>query len=258
MERKDSRMIAMKKLVGLSVLTLFLTTVSGCRFGNYADVAQPIPDPNAAAGTIKTFELFFTQPTALQVAVFYNDTTPTGENDTVPLSAIPADTLSTFSDPLYYAIPVDPSASSMFIGVNGTSFVNTTVDASGNITSPAPDDAQPLRTDPNCLIEVQDDETGVLDRSTPGTYQFSGGPAAVSGHLKMSYTRYNVLFPQTAGACDTDLNYLAQCYLVGTGCSADDLDQAQQLFDLYVKQAGILDLSNVTKIKALAYSIQLE
>jgi hypothetical protein len=251
-------MIETKKIAALFALSISLTAASGCRFGNYADTPQPIADPSGLNGTISKTELFFTQPTTFETAVFYTDTTPTGDNSQTPLSAIPATTLAIFSNPVYYATMANPANSPAFIGIDGTSFVNTTVDANNNISDEADGDVTPLLTNQNCLVQFQQTQAGSLNTSDPGTFQFSDGTAQVSGHLILDYTSVLVIQAQVTGACDADLTYLAQCYQVGTGCSTAELTEAQSLFDLYVKQAGILNLNNVTKIKALAYTVHFE
>jgi hypothetical protein len=237
----------------LAVIITISPFLGSCRFGNHSEQAKPLNQSN-----YKSVEMFFTEPKTLQTRVYLNSLSgPSSQVNTVaaPLSAIPSSILNTFTDPHYFATMKDPTKSPLFIGINQNSYIDTTMDADGNIGSEYLSGVVQFWRNPDCLTQVQILQEGTFDRSHPGSVVFSdGSQATVSGRLNLDFSYSRII----AGDCSADLTELANCYINGSGCSTDQLNAAHNLFDLYVKQSGAMKIEDAVKLKALEYVVHFE
>jgi hypothetical protein len=232
---------------------VFLLGLSGCRFGNYSEDPKRIVDPNASTG-FKSVELFFAHAKQLETAAVYNDGTATSWDSNVSLASVPTSILDTFSDPVYFATPADASQVPMFVGKNQKNYIDTELDANGDIKSDSASDIVQLWRNPACQTQVQISQVGTFDRTQAGSTVLDGVTQPVSGKLKMELTYIRVI----DGDCVADLREMAQCYLDSSTCSTDDWRAATNFFDLYVRQSGALKIEDAIRIKGLAYVVHFE
>ena len=238
-----------KKLFHIFALGVLLTLMTGCRFGNYAEA----PKPNFKE-TYKSIDLYFTQPKKLTTTVVFNDNT-SHVNATAPLVSIPTSVRNTFTNPTYFAIPIDPKSLPMFVGLNQTSYVSTQIDANGKVADDFLSTATTLWTNPNCKTQIELIQNGAFDLTRPGTVTYSDGSVSpVKGHLSLTFSYLRVI----SGDCQADLQELVNCYSSGTGCTNDQLNAASNLFDLYIRQTGVLSIADAIRVKGLAYEVQFE
>ncbi len=249
----------MNKTVFYSLFTLVLIStsfLSGCRFGNYADQAKPLKSQSSY-----NVEFFFTSPKQFETRVYLNalsgPNAVINTNNKASLSSIPSTILNVFSDPVYLAVPKDPSLSPVFRDYTDTYGFDTTLDSNGNIARDYIPTEGPfvLWSNPNCLTQYEITHEGTLDRTKPGSITYSDGTKApVAGSMALTYTFSRII----DGDCSEDLTRLASCYNDGTGCTANELSSARSLFDLYIKQTGVLKIEDAAKIKALEYIVHYE
>lgn len=239
--------------------------LSGCRFGNHSESAKPIVNPSI----YQSIEFFFTKPKSFQTKVILNSIggpdMVVHSNTNAPLSYIPASVLNVMTDPVYFATYKDPSRYPIFRDYRDSVSLPTLLDAEGNISFQYPNEnteptTRVLLSNPNCLTQWEVLESGGFDRSKPGQIQYEDGTLApVAGNVSLTYTFSQVIVSVDGdNNCDADLTYLANCYKDGAGCSADDLYDARSLFDLYVKQTGVLNIDDAAKLKAMEYIIHYE
>lgn len=243
-------------------VAILLIGVSGCRFGNYADEAKPIKNPDY----YKSIELFFTTPKTFQTKVVLNSLggpdSVINTNSAAPMTAIPTQILNTFSDPVYFAVPNDTRKLPLFRDISDSTGMETILDADGKIALDYIPSSGPfiLWDNPNCITNYQILHEGEFNRTQPGSVIYpDGSTVPVAGSLKFSYT-FSRVIESVNGVdnCAADLNRLAFCYQDGTGCSASELSGARTLFDLYVRQTGVLRIEDASKLKALEYRVDFE
>lgn len=230
-------------------LLLCLLALSSCRFGNYSED----PKPTTQSG-YQSVTLYFAQASKLTTTVVLDDDTAQ-ENDHAPLSAIPVSIRNTFTNPVYFAIPKDPVALPLFIGLNQSSYIETQIDDKGLIADSFATKPATLWNNPGCQTQIQIEQDGGFDFTRPGTVTFGDGTVSpVSGRLQMTLSYLRVI----AGDCQADLQELANCYNNGAGCDNDQLNAASNLFDLHVRQTGVLNISDLTRVRGLAYKVYFE
>jgi hypothetical protein len=244
------------RLVSITLVAFTLATAPGCRFGNYSEPPKNVKN-------FSSIELFRTQPKKFETFAIYQDNTQS-QNSTTPLSAIPASILDNFTDPLYIAEPVATPGVKLFIGLSQTACmadpanstcIGTVVDKDGYITVSTSSDYTQFGSNPACTMNLQMQQLGYLDRTSPGTLTYSDGTTGtIGGDLLLEFR----LIRNFKGDCSGILQTLADCYTSGNGCSTDELYWANQLFDLYVRQSGTLKIEDVTKIKTLAYIVHFD
>jgi hypothetical protein len=243
-------------------ITALLLSLTGCRFGNHSESAVPLKSPEQ----YRSIELFFTAPKTFTTRVYLNSLggpdMVVQSNSAAPLSSIPSSILNVLSNPVYLAIPVNPNVYPIFRDNQDTTSLATDIDAQGNIAFDYLPSNGPfaLWSNPNCLTNFEIIQNGTLDRTRPGTIQYTDGTTApVAGELNYNYTFSRIIESVNGtGNCDDDLNRLAFCYHNGTGCTADELAAGRSLFDLYVRQTGVLNIQDASKIKALEYIVHYE
>lgn len=243
-------------------ITLLSLSLSSCRFGNHSESAVPLKSPDL----YRSIELFFTSPKTFTTRVYLNSLggpdMVVQSNSAAPLSSIPSSILNVLTNPVYLAIPVNPNAYPIFRDHQDTTSLATDIDAQGNIAFDYLPPSGPfiLWSNPNCLTNFEIIQNGTLDRSRPGTIQYTdGSTASVAGELNYTYTFSRIIESVNGtGNCDDDLNRLAFCYRNGAGCNADELGAGRALFDLYVRQTGVLNIQDASKIKALEYIVHYE
>lgn len=229
---------------------LLLSTLSGCRFGNYSE--QPTVVPNASGG-FASIELFSAHTSRLETIALYSDNTRS-YRDNVALASVPTSILDTFSDPVYFTTPSDVNDSPMFIGKNQKNYINTTLNSAGAIADQSASEIVTLWNNPACQTQIQIEQAGSLDRSHPGSTVLDGKTQPIAGKLKLELTYMRVL----AGDCVSDLQDMAQCYQDSSTCTTDEWRAATNFFDLYVRQSGVLRIEDAIRIKALAYIVTFE
>lgn len=239
-------MINQRKLAtGLCMILL-----SGCRFGNYAEA----PKPNAKEG-YQSIELYFTQADQLITRAILDDAGNVTENNQAPLSAIPVSIRNTFTNPLYFAVPRNIELYPQFIGLNQSSFIETQINKTGEIDDVFRTRPSVLWNNENCLTQIEIAQSGTFDRTRTGTVTFGDGTSSpVSGHLNLHLSYLRVI----SGDCTADLQELANCYTNGAGCSTDQLNAASNLYDLHVRQTGVLNINDVARLRGLAYDVYFE
>jgi hypothetical protein len=238
-----------KHWVSIFSFCLLVTSTTACRFGNYAE--QPKPNFKESYQSI---DLYFTQATSLGTAVLFQDDTYQ-ENAHAPLVAVPTSIRNTFTNPLYFAVPIDTTANPIFVGLNQSSFVETTLDTDGKINYQYPSPVSPLWENPDCLTQINLQQVGEFDPSRTGNVTFNDGSVSpVKGHLKLTFSFTRII----SGDCAADLQRLADCYTNGAGCSTDELNASVNLYDLYVRQTGVLNIADAIRVKALAYEVYFE
>ena len=239
-----------------SLLILLLLTPSACRFGNYSE-----PPKNNNTSIYSTIQLYLTEPSQLQTVVIYNDATPTSSNSNAPLAAIPSSVMNVFTDPVYYAVPTDTKQLPLFADINQSHSLSTAVDKNGVIKYEYDSSIVTLWKNPKCVTQVQMFQEGSFDKThgagTVLTFP-DGSTSKTAGRLNLTFTYLRVIDGGATQECSQDLQYLAQCYQTGTGCTSDELKSANALFDLYVNRGGVLKIEDVTKIKALAYIVHFQ
>jgi len=254
----------MKKSAFYSFITITYAStllLGGCRFGNHADQPQPLK----SASTYKSIEFFFTSPKQFQIGVILNSLSGPDSVETVnnnaPLAAIPSSILNAFTDPVYFAVPNDPTQFPTFWDYGGTYKFLTEVDASGNVSHDfIPASSSVFWGNQDCLTNYEVTHKGTFDRSKPGTITYPDGTKApVAGSLSFTYS-YTKIFSSQNGTdnCTADLTRLATCYTASSGCSSDEITKSKEVFDLYVKQTGILKIEDAAKIKGLEYIVHYE
>jgi hypothetical protein len=239
------------KLMNRFGLALCLVLLSSCRFGNYSEDPKP-----TSSGGYKSVELYFTQATRLTTTAILDEENSTAtENNHAPLSAIPVSIRNTFTNPVYFAIPKDPTALPLFIGLNQSSYIETQLDPEGKVYDNYVTQPSKLWNNPECQTQIQIIQDGAFDRTRPGTVTFGDGSVSpVNGRIVMTLSYLRVI----AGDCQADLQELANCYSNGSGCDTNQLNAASNLFDLHVRQTGVLDISNATRVRGLAYKVYFE
>jgi len=249
--------------IGLGSLTiLLLTTISGCRFGNYSEPPKPL----AKAADYQSIEMFFTTPKSFATRVVLNSLSGPDmviqSNANAPMSSVPSSILNVMTDPVYFAVPSNPNSYPIFRDNRDTISLITETDSAGNIALDyIPSDGPYVLWDnPNCITNFQITQTGSFDRSNPGQVQYENGTIAkVAGNVSMTYTFTRVIDSINGTSnCDADLTRLATCYNDGTGCSSEELSASRSLFDLFVRQTGVLKIEDAAKIKGLEYIVHYE
>ncbi len=244
------------RLILPTLALLTFPALSGCRFGNYSE-------PPKSVKNFSSIELFRTLPRKFETFAIYQDDSYS-QNSTTPLSAIPASILDNFTDPVYIAEPASTPGVKLFIGLSQTecmvdpansTCIGTLVDSEGYITVGTSSEYTQFGSDPACTMNLQMQQLGYLDRTSPGTLTYSDGSTGIiGGDLLLEFR----LIRNFNGNCSGVLQTLADCYTSGTGCSTDELYWANQLFDLYVRQSGTLKIEDATRIKTLAYIVHFD
>jgi len=238
------------------VLTSLSPTLSGCRFGNYAE-------PPKGVKNFDSIELFTARLHKLETFALFQDDSET-HNLNAPLSAVPGTILDNFTNPVYLAQPTSTPGVKLFIGLSQTdcmlnpansSCIGTIVNPDDTITVSTGSEDQQFGSDPACLMNLQMQQIGSLDRSHPGTITYSdGSTGTISGDLLLEFR----LIRNFTANCSGILQRLATCYTDGSGCSTDELYWSSQLFDLYVRQTGALRIEDASRIKTLAYIVHFD
>ncbi len=244
------------------VFTALLTASFGCRFGNYSEPPKPLAREN----DYQSIELFFTNVKNFTTKVALNSLDGPDRviqsNTNAPLSSIPSSILNVMTDPVYFAVPSNPKYLPIFRDYRDTTSLTTQLDSSGNISLHyIPSDGPFIFWDnPNCITTFEINQTGTLDRSNPGQIQYENGTiVTVAGNVSMTYSFTRIIESINGSTnCDNDLSRLASCYENGAGCSSEELSASRSLFDLYIRQTGVLNIQDATKIKALEYVVQYE
>lgn len=235
------------------LILMTATTFTGCRFGNYSEP----PKPNLRE-TYEKVELFFTRAKSLATYVLLKDNRVL-ENTSAPLTAIPTSVRNTFTNPTFFAIPSDPKQRPIFVDYTQNYFVetNTKTDVDGNTviedtyTSPV----QVLWNRDTCLTQIQIAQKGSFDRNETGSFTFADGSVApVNGRVKLEFAFTRII----DGDCDEDLTRLSYCYTSGAGCSTEELNAANNLYDLYIRQTNVLPSSEAANVRGLVYEVIFE
>jgi hypothetical protein len=133
--------------------------------------------------------------------------------------------------------------------------IGTIVDPDDTITVTTSSAYSQFGSDPACTMNLQMQQLGALDRSTPSSITYSDGSSGtVAGRLELEFR----LIRNFEGNCAGILQTLADCYSDGTGCSTEALYWSNQLFDLYVRQSGTLRIEDAARIKTLAYIVHFD
>jgi hypothetical protein len=224
------------------------TLASGCRFGNFAE--DPKPREN-----YRSVEMFFTEAKHLATASFLDGDDRATENPQAPLSAIPSSIRRTLTNPVYFAVPIDPERPPFFVDLNIKYSLETTINAQGQVEDTFVSDISTLWKDPNCITQVEITQRGGFDRSQSGTVAFPDQTTArVEGRLGLTLSYLRVI----AGDCSQELTRLASCYESGTECDADEIEAANSLYDLYIRQTGVLNINDAPRVRGLAYEVKYE
>ena len=231
------------------ILVLFALTLGGCKFGNYSQ------DPTLiSVEGVKKIETFTAQVNQFKTYVFYEDDT-FNQNLNAPTTAVPLSLLNTFTNPFQLFIMADPSLPNYFASMYATPSNPGTVypaptDAAGNFTlSGEQVAAYRFGPDPSCFVGIYISEGGNLDRTQHGNVVFpDGSHYSTTGTLSLVFIYEQIFF----GTCGPYLQRLADCYQNGSGCTSQELSDAQ-LFQLYSTQTGVIDPAKVSSIKELAY-----
>jgi hypothetical protein len=228
----------------------FFLSLSGCRFGNYADSPTQINQSD-----IVQSELFFTNVTGFETYVFFSDGT-SAVNPSSPTEAIPNDLLSVFTNPVYLDTDVNQNQYFWDTSQNANP-LQTLVNTSGqiNVEMDTPDSPTQFYQNPDCLTQIIQTQQGAVNRTAPGTTVLPGTAVntPVAGHLQLDVT----VLQTFTGTCSDDLQELANCFQNGTGCDSDQLSRAQ-MFDLFVRGTQVLNIQNAAKITKLAYIVHFE
>lgn len=108
---------------------------------------------------------------------------------------------------------------------------------------------------PNCTTQIEIVQNGKFDPTRPGTVTFSDGSVSpVTGRLKLSFAYIRFI----TGDCEAELQMLADCYSNGVGCSQVEVKAAKNLFDLFIRQSGVLNISDAKRVRGLVYEVQFE
>ena len=241
--------------LSLVLAGLVLLSSSGCRFGNYSS-----PTPTIAS-KYQSIEAFHAQATAFTTYAFLPGADAAhpvkNEKDNVPVVNIPTDTLNTFTDPVFVVTETDPTVGSYFFGTDSSHTLKTVFDNTGTISTTLGSDPVPFMGSSTCQTQLQVDESGLLDRSNPDSMSESNGTMiSIAGHVKMDLTYYQVF----SGDCTSALQRASDCYqdTTGTLCSHDEISTAKETLDLYVRQSGVLAVSDIIHVIGLVYSIHFE
>jgi hypothetical protein len=228
----------------------FFLSLSGCRFGNYADSPTQINQSD-----ITSSELFFTNVTGFETYVFLNDGT-SAANTNSPLEAVPSDLLSVFTNPVFLVTDVNQNQY-FWDNAQSANPIQTLANAAGqiNVEMDTPDSPTQFYQNPDCLTQIIQTQQGALNRTAPGTTVLPGTVVntPVAGHLQLDVT----VLQTFTGTCSDDLQELANCFQDGTGCDSDQLSRAQ-MFDLFVRGTQVLNIQNAAKITKLAYIVHFE
>ncbi len=237
-------------------LCLSLVALSACRFGNYSE-------PPRSVKNFSRIEAFRTSITQFETFAILDDNTG-NSNSSAPLSAVPSLILDSFTDPVYIAEPTASPGYQIFIGNAQTSCmadpmnsncIGTIVSKDDTISVATSSEYSQFGSDPSCTMNLEMHQVGGLDRRNPGTIQYSDGSTGrIAGNLHLAFQ----LVRNFQGDCSSILSLLASCYSSGAGCSTDALYWANQIFDLYIRQTGVLRLEDATRIKTLAYIVTFD
>jgi hypothetical protein len=237
-------------------MVLMVTTgFSGCRFGNYSE------SPTSSS-QFSSIDLYRTTPTQFKTYAFFTDGTNTS-NTSTPLSAIPSSLLQNFTDPLYLVEPKATPGVKMFIGNSqsecfadplNSGCINTIVNSDLSIGVQLSTPFTQFGSNPSCQMNLEMQQIGELDHSNPSTITYSDGTRVpILGRLLMDYQ----IIRTFQGDCTEILTTLAACYQSGTNCTTEQLYWANAIFDLYVRQAGIVNISDASRLQALVYILSL-
>ncbi|MBS1959952.1 MAG: hypothetical protein JST80_10800 [Bdellovibrionales bacterium] len=223
---------------------LLVISASGCRFGNYAEPTQ---------SQYRSIDLYFTQARTFETAVTYTNNTG-NQNNNAPLISIPSNIRNTFTNPVYFIVPKDLTQSPMFVGMNQTNYLSTTIKDDGTIGEGYSTLPTQFWSSPDCQTWISVAQAGSFDDTHGGTVTFGdGSKSPVKGSLSLDFYYSREL----AGDCAGDLQRLATCYANGAGCDTDELNAASTLFDTWVR-TGILNMTDATRIKKLEYLVHFE
>jgi hypothetical protein len=241
------------------VLMTFISTLlfSGCRFGNYADVAKPIPSKL----NLVDKEFFATEPKTFEVKSTYADsagTTQTSINTNTTLSAVPAKIIEVFKTPFIFANVLDVTTGfkiPIFANLDLDSYYETKIENENQIAYEAASGTYTFMYNSNCTTSSKITMQGTLDRTSPTTFDMGDGAIInIAGRNQMDFNYSR----RIDGDCADDLYTLAYCYVNGAGCNADLLRFSHDILDLYVNQSGVLDINDVLKLKTLEYTVHFE
>jgi hypothetical protein len=248
----------MKRFPIVTTLSLCLWTgaLSGCRFGNYSE------RPKSVSNFVK-IEAFRTSVTQFETLAVLDDDTET-YNPSAPLSAVPPMILDNFTNPVYIAEPTATPGYQIFIGSGQTSCmvdpinsdcIGTIVNRDDTISVATASEFSQFGSNPSCKMNLEMHQVGNLDRRNPGTIEYSDGSTGkISGDLHLGFQ----LVRNFQGDCESILTLLADCYRSGAGCSTDALYWANQIYDLYIRQTGVLRIEDASRIKTLAYLVTFD
>jgi len=245
----------------ISLLIIATVQLSGCRFGNY----QSPPPQTIQQDQFKTKDLYFTSVSNFTVQASLSDNT-TKTNSSAPFSAIPSSLLTIFDTAVFFATQTDTTQPPAIFNWDTSSNFNgffTELDQHGNIRHDEdPVSNQLLETtkgNVNCTTVYQISHDGTFDTSHPSSVVFpDGSQHPVLGDLDFTFTYVQLIKEVNPGDCTDDLNYLAACYTNGTGCTNLEISLSKSLFDLIVKETGVLDIADAAKLKGLAYQVKFQ
>ncbi len=240
-------------------LSLFLFAssllfLSGCRFGNHADEAQPLPRKDSYLSK----EYFSTEAKTFQTKVTFNDSggnLQTSTNPQTSLSAVPARILQVFTNPHVFAMIDDADKTPIFVNYGWTDYYETKIENGNTIAYEAPSGVFTFMYDSTCKTQSLVTMEGALDRTHPSVINLGGGEILnIAGRTQLDFTYSRVL----TGNCHDDLYLLAYCYINGAGCNTDELQFSHDILDLYVNQGGVLNINDVVNLKSLEYKVHFE
>lgn len=239
----------------MTTIVCITTLLSGCRFGNHADEAQPLPMKDSYLSK----EYFSTVAKVFETKATINDAggnpQSTTNNQTI-LSAVPAKILDVFTNPHVFAVVDNAAKTPIFVNYEWTNYYETKTEGDGNtIAYEASSGPYTFMYNSACTSQSLMTMEGVLDRTQPSVINIGGGETlSIAGHTVMDFTYSR----RISGDCHDDLELLAYCYANGAGCNTYELQFAHDILDLYVNQAGVLNINDVVNLKSLEYKVRFE
>lgn len=242
-------------LGNLTTIVCITALLSGCRFGNHADEAQPLPRKDSYLSQ----EYFSTEAKELETkATVYDGSgnTLSSTNPNTILSAVPQKLLDVFTNPHVFAIIDNSSKTPIFVNYEWTNYYETKTEGDGNtIAYEASSGPYTFMYNSACTTQSLMTMEGILDRSHPSTINIGGGEVlSIKGRTVIDFTYSRALI----GDCHDDLELLAYCYANGAGCNTYELQFAHDVLDLYVNQGGVLNINNIVNLKSLEYKVRFE
>jgi hypothetical protein len=228
------------------VLSGALMSMSGCRFGNRVENADPVTDEITG--------YYETQAQSLQFCVTTNN------NGTVcqsaPANQTPATVSSVMTDPVGLALQ-DESTGYSYLVANANSSNNSAIpiyaDKSGEVSFVGNTTADTLFQDDQCTGQLFIEEEGSFKRVNP--YSFQG--FTTYGRLSVNIS----MITEVRGTCAASLQAMQNCYNDVNQCGMSTLaenasEQAyvQGVFGPYI-QAGVMTSADILNVTDLAYEV---